>query len=116
MSSKGKAKAHATYVQHLRELLKSVKDTYPTVTVLFHKVEGHSVRDDREARGNNRVDSLAKSGAESYVSIPLSRPRLPPSVASRIVRTPHPPSATGPDTAGAPHPFGAFEHPEGSFT
>ena len=36
--SKGKVKAHATYVQHIRELLKRVKDTYPTVTVLFHKV------------------------------------------------------------------------------
>ena len=134
VSSQGKVKAHATYVQHLRELLKSVKDTFPTVTVIFHKVEGHSVRDDREARGNNRVDTLAKSGAESYVSIPLPRPRLPPSVASRSVRTPSatvarnrrrpdtdtplptPSIPSGPDTAGAPHPPGAFEHPEGAFT
>ena len=93
--SSGKVKVHAPYVQHLRELLKCVRNTYPTVTGLFHKVEGHSVRDDREARGNNRVDSLAKYGAGSYVSIPLPHPRLPPSVASRSVRPP--PSAPGRD-------------------
>ena len=86
--SKSEVKAHAAYVQLLRELLRQVKTTFPTVTVVFHKVEGHSARDDREARGNNRVDSLAKSGAESYVSIPLMRPRLPPLVASCSVRTP----------------------------
>ena len=125
VSSTGKVKAHATYVQNLRELLKRVEDTYPTVTVLFHKVEEHSVRDDREARGNNRVDSLVKSGAESYVSISLPRPRLPPSVASRSVPPisnwpgpaetghGHPPASPAPQTRREHHT--PLEHPVGPF-
>ena len=126
VSTKGKVKAHAIFVQHLLELLKRVRDTYPTVTMLFHKVEGHSVRDDREARGNNRVDSLAKPGAESYVSIPLPRPRLPLSVASPSVHPPPVSDWSGPAETGHGHPppsipsaldtAGAFDHPEGSLT
>ena len=71
VSTKGRIKAAATYALQLRELLLCVKYRYPTVTVLFHKVGGHSAKDDREAYGNTRVDSLAKFGAEQYVSVPV---------------------------------------------
>ena len=110
-------------------MLQAVKDRYPSVGVEFHKVEGHSARDDREARGNNRVDSLAKVGAESYISVPLPRPRLPPSVVRRSVRPPPaasgrdrhrphtdtrpPPPPPPPDVRGPPCPLGASQLPEG---
>ena len=129
VSTKGKLKSHASYATHLRELLQAVKDRYPSVGVEFHKVEGHSARDDREARGNNRVDSLAKVGAESYISVPLPRPRLPPSVVRRSVRPPPaasgrdrhrphtdtrpPPPPPPPDVRGPPCPLGASQLPAG---
>ena len=107
-STKGKLKSQATYAQHFRELLQCVKDRYPSVTVTFHKVEGYSARNYREARGNNRVDSLAKSGAEKYVSGQLPRPRPPPSVIRRSVcplpatpgRTRHRPFTNNPRLPG----------------